>query len=182
MLSNYKIAFHSAPRSDNPLFPSCLTCTSSWYASLSSKQGMLTHWMEESHVAIGTGFNTFFRGIGESNYLVQVQVSHWLFDFSGQVAGVAVASAIYQSKLDKELHSRITGPGAEEVFILAVAQASKLSFPTRSSPRSDIKLSLLLFFPPSFSVLRGMPTIIVWRLCLYMPPSRPSLLSLFACL
>jgi len=89
---------------------------------------MLTDWMEESHVAIGTGFNTFFRGIGESTYLVQVQVSHWLFGFSGQVAGVAVASAIYQSKLDRELHSRITGPGAEEVFILILAQTSNWSF------------------------------------------------------
>lgn len=33
----------------------------------------------------------------------------------GQVGGVAISSAVFQSKLDGELRRRITGPGAAEV-------------------------------------------------------------------
>jgi hypothetical protein len=40
-----------------------------------------------------------------------------LYELSGQVGGVAFASAIFQFKLDAELHARINGPNAEEVGI-----------------------------------------------------------------
>jgi hypothetical protein len=33
----------------------------------------------------------------------------------GQVSGVAIASAVFQSILDRELTLRITGPGSEDV-------------------------------------------------------------------
>ena len=49
-------------------------------------------------MAVGTGFGQLFRGIG-------------------QVGGVAVSSAIFQSKLDTELRKRIHTPDAEEVFL-----------------------------------------------------------------
>ena len=52
--------------------------------------------MIESHMAVGTGFGQLFRGIG-------------------QVGGVAVSSAIFQSILDRELRRRITDPNADEV-------------------------------------------------------------------
>ncbi|KAJ3569641.1 hypothetical protein NP233_g4918 [Leucocoprinus birnbaumii] len=57
---------------------------------------LLVH-LPESYVAVGTGFNTFFRGVG-------------------QVGGVAISSAIYQSKLNNELHARITGLGSERLI------------------------------------------------------------------
>lgn len=47
-------------------------------------------------LAVGTGFTQLFRGIG-------------------QVSGVAVSSAVFQTLLDRELHIRITGEGADEV-------------------------------------------------------------------
>lgn len=37
---------------------------------------------------------------------------------SGQVTGVAVASAIFQSLLDRELRKRITGDGAGDVSVV----------------------------------------------------------------
>lgn len=62
--------------------------------------------LPESQVAVGTGFNTLFRGVG-------------------QVGGVAIPSAIFQAKLDSELRSRITGPDAEEL-ILRIRQQARL--------------------------------------------------------
>jgi hypothetical protein len=50
-------------------------------------------------MAVGMGFAQLFRGIG-------------------QVGGVAVASAIFQSVLDGQLRQRITGPGADDVGLL----------------------------------------------------------------
>jgi len=47
-------------------------------------------------MAVATGFAQLWRGIG-------------------QVVGVAVPSAIFQSLLDRELSKRITGPGSEDV-------------------------------------------------------------------
>lgn len=46
---------------------------------------------------MGTGFIQLFRGIG-------------------QVIGVALASAVFQSALNAELHKRITGSDAEELI------------------------------------------------------------------
>ncbi|KAF9445772.1 MFS general substrate transporter [Macrolepiota fuliginosa MF-IS2] len=65
---------------------------------------LLVH-LPENYTAIGTGFNTFFRGIG-------------------QVGGVAIASAIYQARLDHELCARITGPGAAELIARIRHQAT----------------------------------------------------------
>lgn len=47
-------------------------------------------------MAVGTGFGQLFRGIG-------------------QVGGVAISSALFQSILTDELRKRIHGGGAEEV-------------------------------------------------------------------
>ncbi|KAF5387165.1 hypothetical protein D9615_002098 [Tricholomella constricta] len=58
---------------------------------------LLVH-LPESQMAVGTGFGQLFRGIG-------------------QVGGVAISSAIFQSKLDIELRQRIHGPDAEEIIM-----------------------------------------------------------------
>ena len=47
-------------------------------------------------MAVGTGFGQLFRGVG-------------------QVGGVAISSALFQSILTTELHKRIHGDDAEEV-------------------------------------------------------------------
>ncbi|KAF9266014.1 MFS general substrate transporter [Marasmius fiardii PR-910] len=57
---------------------------------------LLAH-IPESHMAVATGFGQLFRGIG-------------------QVAGVAISSAIFQSKLDWELRKRIHTPNADEII------------------------------------------------------------------
>lgn len=56
----------------------------------------LTLCFAESIMAVGTGFGQLFRGIG-------------------QVGGVAVSSAVFQSVLDRELRKSIHTPDAEEV-------------------------------------------------------------------
>ncbi|KAJ7753413.1 vacuolar amino acid permease [Mycena maculata] len=58
----------------------------------------LLAYLPESHMAVGTGFGQLFRGIG-------------------QVGGVAISSAIFQSRLDSELHKRIKTPDAEELIL-----------------------------------------------------------------
>lgn len=50
----------------------------------------------ENCMAIGTGFGQLFRGVG-------------------QVGGVAISSAIFQSKLETELRKRIHTPDADDV-------------------------------------------------------------------
>ncbi|KAH6899160.1 multidrug resistance protein [Coprinopsis sp. MPI-PUGE-AT-0042] len=57
---------------------------------------LLVH-LPESDMAVGTGFGVLWRGVG-------------------QVGGVAVSSAIFQSRLDSQLRQRITGPGAAEII------------------------------------------------------------------
>ncbi|KAJ7586749.1 vacuolar amino acid permease [Mycena floridula] len=56
---------------------------------------LLAH-LPESHMAVGTGFGQCFRGVG-------------------QVAGVAVSSAIFQSSLERQLRRRITGPNKDQL-------------------------------------------------------------------
>ncbi|RDB19210.1 Multidrug resistance protein fnx1 [Hypsizygus marmoreus] len=53
--------------------------------------------LPEHQMAIGTGFAQLLRGLG-------------------QVGGLAAASALFQSRLDVELHKRIRGAGAEETI------------------------------------------------------------------
>ncbi|KAJ7612149.1 vacuolar amino acid permease [Roridomyces roridus] len=58
---------------------------------------LLAH-LPASQMAVGTGFGQLFRGLG-------------------QVGGVAISSAIFQARLDTELHKRIHTPGAEELIM-----------------------------------------------------------------
>ncbi|KAL4254412.1 MFS transporter superfamily protein [Abortiporus biennis] len=57
---------------------------------------LLAH-LPQDAIAVGTGFNVLFRGIG-------------------QVGGVAVSSALFQSLLDSELHKRIQREDAEAII------------------------------------------------------------------
>ncbi|CCM04545.1 uncharacterized protein FIBRA_06726 [Fibroporia radiculosa] len=57
---------------------------------------LLAH-LPESSMAVGTGFGQLFRGIG-------------------QVGGVAISAAVFQSVLTSELRKRITGIGSEEMI------------------------------------------------------------------
>lgn len=57
---------------------------------------LLSH-IPASALAIGTGFSQFWRGVG-------------------QVSGVGLSSAIFQSSLNTELHKRISGQGSEELI------------------------------------------------------------------
>ncbi|KAN0075559.1 Major facilitator superfamily domain containing protein [Tylopilus felleus] len=57
---------------------------------------LLAH-LPEDAMAVGTGFGQVFRGLG-------------------QVCGVAVSSALFQSRLDSELRARIQTPDAEEII------------------------------------------------------------------
>ncbi|KAH8100375.1 MFS general substrate transporter [Cristinia sonorae] len=57
---------------------------------------LLAH-LPQSAVAVGTGFGQLFRGIG-------------------QVGGVALSSALFQSILNRELRKRIQGEGSEELI------------------------------------------------------------------
>ncbi|KAF8636888.1 hypothetical protein AX16_010944 [Volvariella volvacea WC 439] len=66
---------------------------------------LLVH-LPESQMAVGTGFGQLFRGVG-------------------QVGGVAVSSAVFQSLLDSELRKRIRTPDAEEL-ILRIRQSARL--------------------------------------------------------
>ncbi|KAK0473934.1 major facilitator superfamily domain-containing protein [Armillaria novae-zelandiae] len=66
---------------------------------------LLAH-LPESHMAVGTGFGQVFRGIG-------------------QVGGVAISSAIFQTKLDGELRKRIDGPDAER-WVKSIRQSARL--------------------------------------------------------
>ncbi|THG94205.1 hypothetical protein EW026_g7220 [Hermanssonia centrifuga] len=59
--------------------------------------GLSLRWYKDSALAIGTGFSQLFRGIG-------------------QVGGVALSSAIFQSSLNTQLHERIVGDGAEKLI------------------------------------------------------------------
>ncbi|KAK7036049.1 vacuolar amino acid permease [Favolaschia claudopus] len=58
---------------------------------------LLSH-LPESHMAVGTGFGQLFRGLG-------------------QVSGVAISSAIFQSRLDAELRKRFHTPDAENLIL-----------------------------------------------------------------
>ncbi|OCB89634.1 vacuolar amino acid permease [Sanghuangporus baumii] len=66
---------------------------------------LLAH-IPHSVMAVGTGFGQLFRGIG-------------------QVAGVGIASSIFQSLLDKELNERITVPDSE-YWITRIRHSAKL--------------------------------------------------------
>lgn len=65
-------------------------------------------------MAVGTGFGQLFRGIGMCLLRINLLSVHVPF-LIGQVGGVAISAALFQSTLSTELHKRIRGPDAEEV-------------------------------------------------------------------
>ena len=80
-------------------------------------------------MAVGTGFAQCFRGVGA--YLDRDQIAfliHLLIFVKGQVLGVAISSAIFQSILDRELNARIKGPGATEVSLQLLFPCPLLNF------------------------------------------------------
>ena len=64
-------------------------------------------------MAVGTGFGQLFRGIGKHS--TDLTLSSDSIISLGQVGGVAISSAIFQSCLERELRSRIHRPDAEDV-------------------------------------------------------------------
>lgn len=62
--------------------------------------------LPEAHMAVGTGFAQLVRGLG-------------------QVGGLAVASALFQFRLDVELRKRISGPDTDSI-INSIRQSSRL--------------------------------------------------------
>ena len=67
-------------------------------------------------MAVGTGFGQVFQGLGKWLPLKKRYPSLLTqFILSGQVGGVAISSAIFQSNLESELRSRIHRPDAEDV-------------------------------------------------------------------
>ena len=74
--------------------------------------------LPESQMAIGTGFAQLLRGLGSLNQWAE-RWANSLFLLIGQVGGLASASAVFQSRLDTELHERLPS-GSEEVCLLQV--------------------------------------------------------------
>lgn len=74
-------------------------------------------------MAVGTGFGQVFRGIGMNIFtdrglrLTRYPKNTFIsfHSISGQVGGVGIASALFQSILGSELKKRIRGPDAAEV-------------------------------------------------------------------
>lgn len=79
-------------------------------------------------MAVGMGFGQLFRGIG-------------------QVSGVALGSALFQSLLDARLRERITGPDAEDVRIYSALSRNYLK----------ISYQLILRIRHSTSIVRSLP-------------------------
>lgn len=66
---------------------------------------LLVH-LPDDQMAVGTGFGQLFRGVG-------------------QVGGVAISSAVFQSMLESELKKRITGPDSE-ALVKKIRQNARL--------------------------------------------------------
>ena len=67
-------------------------------------------------MAVGTGFGQVFKGIGKGFSFKRYPSLLTQIISSGQVGGVAISSAIFQSNLESELRSRIINrPDSEEV-------------------------------------------------------------------
>ncbi|KAG0701570.1 major facilitator superfamily domain-containing protein, partial [Suillus ampliporus] len=90
---------------------------------------LLAH-LPESSMAVGTGFGQLFRGLG-------------------QVAGVAISSALFQSKLEYELRSRIHGDGAAEIVSKirhSITLVGKLPPDLQRAARDSYAISLRAVF------------------------------------
>lgn len=67
-------------------------------------------------MAVGTGFAQLLRGLGGCELQSETAQTK-RFARKGQVGGLAVASAIFQSRLDSELRTHIRSPDAEQVSV-----------------------------------------------------------------
>lgn len=76
---------------------------------------LLAH-LPQSVMAVGTGFAQLFRGIG-TLYILSLLNTSIECDVSGQVGGVAVSSALFQTVLNQELRKRIEGDDAEQASL-----------------------------------------------------------------
>ena len=65
-------------------------------------------------MAVGTGFGQLFRGMGNDSFKRDVKQDSSLTRTLGQVGGVAVSAALFQTVLTNELRSRIHDDNAEE--------------------------------------------------------------------
>ncbi len=73
--------------------------------------------LPESQMAIGTGFSQLIRGLGiASACTVDLVKLLMIFSVVGQVGGLAIASAVFQSRLNTELHTRLSGEPEEVRF------------------------------------------------------------------
>jgi len=84
-------------------------------------------------MAVGTGFGQVFRGLGNSRALSLPCMPSDVSVCTGQVCGVAISSALFQSKLNSELHARIHTPDADEVSHINIPTLSIATDP-RLSP------------------------------------------------
>jgi len=86
--------------------------------------------LPESSMAVGTGFSALFRGLG-------------------QVSGVAISSALFQSLLDRELRKRIHTPDSSQM-IRQIRQSARLvaTLPPdiQSAARESYAISLKAVF------------------------------------
>ncbi|GJJ15435.1 hypothetical protein Clacol_009713 [Clathrus columnatus] len=80
--------------------------------------------VDRSAMAVAAGFAQIWRNLGWS-VLVLCYTYEGNNFFIGQVSGVAIASAIFQSILARELKTRIIGPGSEEI-IYQIRHSSKV--------------------------------------------------------
>ena len=69
--------------------------------------------LPESQMPVGTGFAQLLRGLGKWFSRKKI-LDPERFDLSGQVGGLAAASAVFQARLNSELHVRLPS-GSEEV-------------------------------------------------------------------
>jgi hypothetical protein len=84
----------------------------------------------ESAIAVGTGFGQLFRGIG-------------------QVGGVAISAALFQTVLNSELHKRIHGDDAEDVGLYAYLLCHQHSpYSVQTITRIRHSATLVAHLPP----------------------------------
>ncbi|KIJ12570.1 hypothetical protein PAXINDRAFT_82767 [Paxillus involutus ATCC 200175] len=89
---------------------------------------LLAH-LPESSMAVGTGFGQLFRGMG-------------------QVSGVAISSALFQSKLASELRKRIQTPDAEEASSHSFCRACRLTLCIQMISKIRHSSTLVSELPP----------------------------------
>ncbi|RXW19571.1 hypothetical protein EST38_g6293 [Candolleomyces aberdarensis] len=107
--------------------------------SASVAVALLVH-LPDDQMAVGTGFGQLFRGVG-------------------QVGGVAISSAVFQSKLEDELRKRIVGFPDAEALIKKIRQNSRVvgTLPPdlRRAAQESYKVSLksVFFFAACMTLL-----------------------------